>query len=78
MNTYLSFSVIKFLSIELGQYGFHGHAFGYGLHVCKEARLAGERWAWVRSDMGTKTGRIGPFSFTTARRLPTSAGTGHL
>jgi hypothetical protein len=70
MKTYLSFSVADALSFEIGRYWFHGYAFGRGLYLCAERRLAGEPWTWIdRGEIAT-TGRLGPFSFTADRRLP--------
>ena len=66
MHDHFNLTISRHFSIAFGAYGFHGQAFGRGLHLCTEARLAGERWAWLTKEDGVVTGRLGPFTFTVA------------
>ncbi len=68
MDDYFNLSITRRFNLTFGAHGFHGYAFGRGVHLNTGARLAGERRVWFRRDADVVTGRIGPFSFTTDKQ----------
>ena len=64
MTPFFAFRLSRFLLIEAGNFGLYASLGMLGLHVCRDARFEGERWAWIKRDGSCTTGRFGPLTFT--------------